>query len=119
MLNNSDGIVTSFKDFLEETRDSDYNGIYVTGNALEVKIDRMQYNNMMQIQFSGNRALTSLKSADTLKSEYDDSDHSKLEKYWANLAKSKSIEIEKLVNRFEKDLNSVIVSMEKDLSKFN
>lgn len=103
---------------MTEGHSATYHGIYVDGTVLDVNIEKAEFTNLMKIEFSGSKTLTGLKSVESLKSEYQESDWGKLEKYWENLAKKKSVEIDKLVKKFEKDLNSIIVSMEKDLSKF-
>ena len=113
---------SSFKEFiskslLNEERHADYNGIYIQGSVLEVDIKRAEHNNLMRLEFSGDKTLVKLPSAEKLKSEYSEDNWVAIEKLWANLAKKKSADIEKIVNRFEKDISKVISEMEKELSK--
>lgn len=109
-------IKESFSDFLHESKNSDYNGIYVQGDILDLKIQKSESNNLMKLEISGDKTLTKLPSVETLKSEYKSSEWVTLEKIWASKANKKSTEIEKLVNKFEKELTKIIYSMEKDLS---
>lgn len=107
----------TFKDFINESKQVDYNGIYVEGDTLNIRIVKSDNNNLMRLEFSGDKTLTKLPSAESLKSEYNSSDWGKIEKIWSGMAKKKSSDVEKLVFKFEKELKKIIDSMEKDLSE--
>lgn len=108
----------NFKNFLNEDRDSDFNGLRVNGQVISVSIQKAKFNDLMEMKVEGSYPLTRLKSAEALKSEYEEKDWIQLEKIWAKMAESKSKDIEKLVKKFESDLNKIVVEMEKDISKF-
>ena len=108
----------TFREFLEESRKSNEYGLDVEGQLIDLSI-KMQKNKLVEISVQGKRTLVKLKSIETLKREYTDDNHKELERIWKNLAEKESAKIEKLVQKFEENLNSIIVEMEKEIAKLD
>ncbi len=111
------GILT-FREYLAEAKKSNEYGLEVQGELLDVSI-KMQKNKLVQVEVQGKRTLSNLKSIETLKREYSEDNHKELERIWKDLADEKSKLIEKLVFDFEKNLNNIIINMEKEISKLD
>ncbi len=79
----------------------------------------MGKNKLVEIIVQGKRTLVKLKSVETLKREYAEENHKEIEKIWKELSDKESVKIEKLVQKFEDDLNSIIVEMEKEIAKLD
>ena len=110
--------IGTFREWLREERKSNEYGLEVQGELLDVSI-KMQKNKLVQVEVQGKRTLSNLKSIETLKREYSEDNHKELERIWKDLADEKSKLIEKLVFDFEKDLNNIIIDMEKEISKLD
>lgn len=108
----------TFREYLAESRKSDEYGLDVQGHLLDLSI-RMQKNKLVQLEVSGKKTLVKLKSIESLKREYDEENHKELEKIWKGIAESESAKIEKLVQKFEEDLNEIVLEMEKEISKLD
>ena len=108
----------TFREWLNEERKSNEYGLDVAGAMLDVSV-KMSKNKLVEVQVQGKRTLPKLKSIETLKREYAEDNHKELEKIWKDLADKKSKLIEKLVLDFEKDLNSIIIDMEKEIAKLD
>lgn len=103
---------------LAEAKDFSEYGLTVDGEALSVSINKAKYNDLMEIEFKGNRVLSKVKSAESLKGEYREEDWNTIDKLYKKLTKKYAGEIEKLVNTFEKELNKVVIDFEKETGKF-
>ena len=105
---------SGFKAFLNEEKDSDYNGLSANGQLVTVEIKKGSANDVMQINIKGSKMLTKLRSAENIKDDYKEEYGINIEKIWAKLADKQSSKLEKLVQQFEKGLNNIIIEMEKD-----
>jgi len=105
---------SGFKAFLNEEKDSDYNGLSANGQLVTVEIKKGSANDVMQINIKGSKMLTKLRSAENIKDDYKEEYGINIEKFWAKLADKQSSKLEKLVQQFEKGLNNIIAEMEKD-----
>lgn len=92
-------------------------GLMAKGQVISVSVFKQRYNNLMEFIVDGQSILPKLKSADSIKDEYDEKDHDQIDKMYTQISETYSKEIEKLVVKFEKDLNNVISSMEKTINK--
>lgn len=110
--------IGTFREFLEESRKSNEYGLDVQGHLLDVSI-KMQKNKLVEISVYGKKTLVKLKSVETLKREYAEENHKEIENIWKELADRESAKIEKLVQKFEEDLNSIVVEMEKEIAKLD
>ena len=110
--------ILTFREYLAEAKKSNEYGLEVQGELLDVSI-KMQKNKLVQVEVQGKRTLSNLKSIETLKREYSEDNHKELERIWKNLADKESAKIEKLVQKFEENLNSIIVEMEKEIAKLD
>ncbi len=108
----------TFREWLNEERKSNEYGLDVSGHLLDLSI-KMQKNKLIEISVQGKKTLVKLKSVETLKREYTEENHKEIEKIWKNLAERESVKIEKLVQKFEDDLNSIIVEMEKEIAELD
>lgn len=99
-------------------RDSSEFGINATGDYITVKIEKGQRNNLMMLDIKASNSIRTLRSLESIKSEYRELDHSALDKIYKKIADSKSKDLEKLVKDFEKDLSKLIKDFEKDLSNY-
>jgi hypothetical protein len=108
----------TFREWLNEERKSNEYGLDVSGHLLDLSI-KMQKNKLIEISVQGKKTLVKLKSVETLKREYAEENHKEIEKIWKNLAERESVKIEKLVQKFEDDLNSIIVEMEKEIAELD
>lgn len=108
----------TFREWLNEERKSNEYGLDVSGHLLDLSI-KMQKNKLIEISVQGKKTLVKLKSVETLKREYAEENHKEIEKIWKNLAERESVKIEKLVQKFEDDLNSIIIEMEKEIAKLD
>lgn len=108
----------TFREYLAEARSSNEYGLDVSGHLLDLSI-KMANNKLVQINISGKKTLVKLKSVETLKREYTEEDHKEIEKIWKELADRESAKIEKLVQKFEDDLNSIVLEMEKEIAKLD
>lgn len=100
-----------------EDRDSSEYGFTVSGEALTLSVNKSKHNNLMEISFSGSRILTKLPSVETLKDEYGEQDWDTLEKMYRVFTKKYSAEAEKLLNKFEQDLNKIVIEMQDEVGK--
>lgn len=107
---------SSFREFLKLNEDKSSNeyGLTASGQLMEVEI-YMQKNNLMEISIKGKRTLGKLKSVERLKSEYSEEDWNKIEKKWKETSSKNSTKIEKLVQKFEDDLNKIVIDMQKEI----
>jgi hypothetical protein len=105
----------TFRNILNETYDSSYTGLDAYGDLFNISIAQSKNNNLMEIVVQGRQTLSSIKSAETLKSEYQEKDWITIEKLWAKMAHKRGKEIDTLLHKFEKDLNKVVVQMQKDM----
>lgn len=112
--------IRTFREYLEESRKSNEYGLDVQGHLLDVSI-KMQKNKLVEVevQVQGKKTLVKLKSVETLKREYTEENHKEIENIWKELADRESAKIEKLVQNFEEDLNSIVVEMEKEIAKLD
>ena len=112
--------MSKFKDFvnINEEKWSDYNGMTVMGQFVKIKLEKAKYNNLMELKIEGNMPLIRLKSAESIKDDYNEKDWVKIEKIWAEMTKRESARLEKVVDTFEKELNKIVIDMEKEMSKF-
>ena len=108
----------TFREWMNEERKSNEYGLDVSGHLLDLSI-KMQKNKLIEISVQGKKTLAKLKSVETLKREYAEENHKEIEKIWKNLAERESAKIEKLVQKFEDDLNSIIVEMEKEIAELD
>ena len=104
----------TFREWLNEERKADEYGLNVSGHLIDLSI-RMGKNKLVEVQVQGKRTLQQLKSIETLKREYTEDNFKELEKIWKNLADKESKKIEKLVQDFEENLNTIILEMEKEI----
>lgn len=104
----------TFREWLNEERKADEYGLNVSGHLIDLSI-RMGKNKLVEVQIQGKRTLQQLKSIETLKREYSEDNFKELEKIWKNLADKESKKIEKLVQDFEENLNTIILEMEKEI----
>ncbi len=104
----------TFREWLNEERKADEYGLNVSGHLIDLSI-RMGKNKLVEVQVQGKRTLQQLKSIETLKREYSEDNFKELEKIWKNLADKESKKIEKLVQDFEENLNTIILEMEKEI----
>lgn len=107
---------SSFREFLKLNEDKSSNeyGLTASGQLMEVEI-YMQKNNLMEISVKGKRTLGKLKSVERLKSECSEEDWNKIEKKWKETSSKNSTKIEKLVQKFEDDLNKIVIDMQKEI----
>ena len=105
---------TTFREFMTEERSSNEYGLKTSGHIMDVDII-MSKSGLMQIDISGKRTLAKLKSVDKLKKEYQESDWKEIEKIWKQLSEEKSIKVEKLLQKFEDDLNKIVIEMEREI----
>lgn len=104
----------TFIDYLQESRKSDECGFVINGQLIDISL-KMGKSSLISVEISGKRTLPELKSIDRLKKEYNDSSHKELEKFWSKLSEKNAKSIENLVNAFEKNLNDIIINMQKDV----
>jgi hypothetical protein len=112
------GTLMEFKNFLTEERYADVNGFTINGNLINLHIRKGKFNDLMEIKADGARMLTKLKSAETIKSEYNEEDWPTIEKIWEKTSNKRAKEAEKILAKFENELNKLVIEMEKDFSKF-
>ena len=108
----------TFREWMNEERKSNEYGLDVSGHLLDLSI-KMQKNKLIEISVQGKKTLVKLKSVETLKREYTEENHKEIESIWKNLANKESAKIERLVQKFEDDLNSIIVEMEKEIAELD
>ena len=108
----------TFREWLREERKSNEYGLEVSGQLLDLTV-KMGKNKLIEIIVNAKRTLPKLKSIEILKKEYTEDNFKELERIWKNLADKESAKIEKLVQKFEEDLNSIIVEMEKEIAKLD
>jgi hypothetical protein len=108
--------IGTFREWLNEERKSNEYGLEVEGQLLDMSL-KMNKNKLIEVQVQGKRTLLKLKSIETLKREYSEDNHKDIEHIWKDLADKKSKLIEKLVLDFEKELNDIIIDMEKQIDK--
>ena len=108
----------TFREWLREAKTSNEYGLNVDGELIDLSI-KMGKNKLVEISVQGKRTLPKLKSVETLKREYSEENHKELEKIWKDLSAKESIKIEKLLKDFEKNLNDVILEMEKEISELD
>jgi len=109
-----------FKNYIEnvnEDTNADYNGFTVSGNMIDISVQKADYTNLMEISIDGRRTLPNIKSAESFKNEYDEDSWLSIENTWAEVAKKHSKAADKLLQKFERDLNKVLKDLEKDLVK--
>ena len=106
----------TFREYLKLNEDKSSNefGLTASGQLMEVEI-YMQKNNLMEISIKGKRTLGKLKSVERLKSEYSEEDWNFIEKKWKETSSKNSTKIEKLVQKFEDDLNKIVIDMQKEI----
>ena len=106
-----------FKEFLnkniEESIDSDYNGVSVNGDYILSSIEKNPNNDLMKFTISGEKLLTKVKSIEKLKSEYDEDDWIELEKQYKEVMKAVGKDLEKVIRSTEKYINQIISKLEK------
>lgn len=108
----------TFREWLNEERKSNEYGLDVSGHLLDLSV-KMGKNKLIEIFVHGKKTLVKLKSVETLKREYTEENHKEIENIWKELADRESAKIEKLVQKFEDDLNSIIIEMEKEIAKLD
>lgn len=106
----------TFIDYITESRKTDEYGIIINGELLDVSL-KMSKNNLIQINVNGKRTLPELKSIEILKKEYEETSYKELEKFWSTLSEKNAKLIENLVTNFEKNLNDIIINMQKEVNK--
>lgn len=107
---------SSFREFLKLNEDKSSNeyGLSASGELMGVEI-YMQRNNLMEISVKGKRTLGKLKSVERLKTEYSEEEWDYIEKKWKEASNKNSAKIEKLVQKFEDDLNKIVIDMQKEI----
>lgn len=108
----------TFREYLAEARKGTEYGLDVQGHLLDVSI-KMQKNRLMEVVVQGKKTLNKLKSIEVLKREYTEDNHKELEIIWKELAEKESAKVEKLVQKFEEELNDIILEMEKEIAKLD
>lgn len=104
-----------FKNFLSEERTSNEYGFIATGQLIDLGVKMNPKNSLIEITVQGKKSLTSPKSVQRLKAEYDENDFKQIEQIWKKVSKEKSKIAEELIKEFENDLNSLIIDMEKEI----
>ncbi len=99
-------------------KSSSENGFKVYGDVLSVELYKAKHNETMNLEYTGSKMIQGLKSAETLKGEYQAKDWSQIEKLFKNLNKSYCNETAVLVKKFETDMNKIIDKFEKKLKVF-
>ena len=106
-----------FKDFIQESEDSSEFGLSVYGDILRVVLKKEEYTNLLSISYSGDKMLTKLKSIQTLRNEYQESDWDKLDIIYSKATNKASKNIDKAVKKFESEINKVLKDFETTIGK--
>lgn len=109
-----------FKQILTEKieGDSDYNGIRVYGDVVNVSIKKADNNNTTELKVDGSKTLSKVQSAEKTKGEYLEDDWLTIEKQYESIMEKSQADIEKAVSIFEKSLAKIAKDLEKATSKY-
>ena len=108
-----------FRDILEKVEsDSDYNGLRVYGEDLNVSLRIGKHNDLMDLKYDGGGMKSKIRSVENVKNEYQEEDWTKIEKMYDKIFKEASADITKLVAKFEKEMDGILKDTAKKTEKF-
>jgi len=106
------------RDFKEHTELTDLlSEISIEGDIGNLFLGKAKNNNLTELDIKIKRMTVFIKSLESIKDEYKESDEEKIEKIYSSIEKKYDSKLKSLYIKFEKDLNTVLFDMGNDINK--
>jgi len=87
------------------------------GSIADLHLQKSHSNNLLELSMDLKRSVTFVKSLDSIKAEYEESQYDEIEKRYAKIEQSYTKDFHKIHKDFEKDINLLLQKMGKDIKK--